>query len=228
MAQVHRRSIGSYDVVTIVSGPPWKQNCHLVAAPSEGALAIVDPGADSAELDSEIKAIGLEPTLLLVTHGHPDHLGAAARLSAEHDLECLVGSGDERVVRHAPAYAAAFGKLPLRLPQRIRFIGPDADIRLGSEPIGVLPLPGHTPGSLAFQIGGLILTGDTLFRGQLGRTDLPAGDSMALIRSVDLMLTEVDDETIQIVPGHGPPWSIGEARRWWRRAGRAAAMSIAS
>lgn len=226
MAQVHHRSVGAHTVITIVSGPPWNQNCHLVAAPATGTFLIVDPGADSPELDEAIRVLGMRPTLMLVTHGHPDHLGAASRLSADLDLDCLVGRGDERVVRHAPAYAAAFGKVQLELPERIRYIDADADLRLGDETVAILPLPGHTPGSLAFNVGSLVLTGDTLFREKVGRTDLPAGDASALVSSVDLLVASFPDAT-QFFPGHGQPWSAGEARSWWSASRRAATVAVA-
>jgi len=226
VAQVHHRSVGAYTVITIVSGPPWNQNCHLVAAPATGTLLFVDPGADSPELEDAIRALGLRPTLMLVTHGHPDHLGAAARLSADLDLDCVVGRGDERVVRHAPAYAAAFGKVHLELPESIRYIDADADLRLGDEAVTILPLPGHTPGSLSFHVGSFVLTGDTLFRETVGRTDLPAGDGTALVNSIDLLLASLPDAT-HLLPGHGQPWTAGEARSWWRGGGRMAALAEA-
>jgi len=210
-----------------VSGPPWNQNCHLIAAPASSTLLIVDPGANSPELDDAIRELGMRPTLMLVTHGHPDHLGAAARLSADLALDCVVGRGDERVVRHAPAYAAAFGKVHLELPESIRYINADADLRLGDEKVTIVPLPGHTPGSLAFHVGSIVLTGDALFRETLGRTDLPGGDRAALFSSVDLLLAGLSDAT-QLLPGHGQPWTAGEARSWWREGGRAAALAVAS
>lgn len=227
MTQIHHTSVGAHVVVTIVSGPPWNQNCYLIAAPATGSLLIVDPGVDSPELDEAIRSSGWRPSLLLATHGHPDHLGAAARLSADFDLECLIGLGDERIVRHAPAYAAAFGKVQLALPERIRYIDADTDVRLGDESVAILPMPGHTPGSLAFHIGGIVLTGDTLFRERVGRTDLPVGDPTALVGSVDRLLADLPAST-HLLAGHGRPWTAGEARDWWSGSGRAAARAVAT
>lgn len=225
MTRVHHSSVGQLEVITIASGVPWKQNCHLIAAPSQGRLMIIDPGAETPELNDAIRALGLQPDLMVVTHGHPDHLGAAARLCVEFDLECLIGVGDQQLVGHAPAYAAAFGKMRLILPQRIRYIDAGTDLTLGDELIAIQSVPGHTPGSLAFRIGGIVATGDTIFRQHVGRTDFPGSDMRSLVDSVDSLLSGLPEAT-QLLPGHGRPWTAGEARDWWASVGRKATDSL--
>jgi glyoxylase-like metal-dependent hydrolase (beta-lactamase superfamily II) len=227
VTRIHHQSVGDLDIVTIVSDAPWNQNCYLIGERSSGAFLVVDPGFDSPALREAIRDIGTRPAHLLVTHGHPDHLGAASALSAALSLACRVARADERVVRHAPAYAAAFGGLRLRLPDRIAYLEPGERLLLGATDISIVAVPGHTPGSLAFDLGGVILTGDTLFRERVGRTDFPGSDPAALIASVDRLIEGVPRDAL-LLAGHGRPWSADPARRWWAAVGRANAIAAAA
>jgi glyoxylase-like metal-dependent hydrolase (beta-lactamase superfamily II) len=226
VARVHHNSIGDFDIVTIVSGAPWNQNCYLIRDRTSGSFVVVDPGFDSAELRASIMELGPKPELLLVTHGHPDHLGAAAAISAWLDVDCRISSADQRIARHAPAYAAAFGGLRIRLPERLAYLEPGDVIELGGRLVEVLLLPGHTPGSLAFAFGDAVLTGDTLFREHVGRTDLPGSDPAAITTSIDRLLAGLA-ERVLLLAGHGRPWTAGDARDWWTasRQGRASAAA---
>jgi hydroxyacylglutathione hydrolase len=219
LAKTHTVSISGYRVTTISSGAPWHQNCHLIGSQTSGSLLIVDPGAESAELDAAIRVSGLRPGLILLTHGHPDHLGAAASLMREFGLVSHVARKDQRLIRHASAYAAAFGKLKVTPPEKVTYLDAEREIWFGEEMVAVMPVPGHTPGSLAFLLDGVLITGDTLFRERIGRTDLPGGDASALVASVDALLAAVPGST-QILPGHGRPWTVEEAKSWWSGVGR--------
>jgi glyoxylase-like metal-dependent hydrolase (beta-lactamase superfamily II) len=214
VTRVHHLSVGALDVTTIVSGAPWNQNCHLILEQVSGRFMVVDPGFDSPELRASIRDLGQRPEHVLVTHGHPDHLGAAAALSSWLDVDCRVSRADQTITRHAPAYAAAFGGLRIRLPERLVFIDPGDALRLGDRTVAIIPVPGHTPGSLAFDVGDVVLTGDTLFREHIGRTDLPGSDRAAIGASIDGLLATLADGA-QLLAGHGRPWTAGEAREWW-------------
>lgn len=223
MIRLHHELIDDLNVVTIASDRPWKQNCHLIMDRSSGELMIIDPGVDNAELIDVIRQTGGRPRLLLATHGHPDHIGGAARLSDEFGLDCLVSAEDERIVRHAPLYAAAFGQTKIRVPTRLRFID-GADLRLGAKAVGITAAPGHTPGSVAFSIGRLVFTGDTLLREHTGRTDFPLSEPGKLIGSIDGLLDSLP-EGARLFPGHGRPWVGDEARSWWAAKGRPTAAA---
>jgi len=226
VARVHHKSVGGRDIATIVSDPPWSQNCYLIADSTDRTIMIVDPGADSPELRDVLRESGFRPALILITHGHPDHIGAAAALCEDLDLDCQVGAGDARLVRHASAYSAAFGKIPMTEPGRVRYVQASADIRFGGERVGIHAMPGHTPGGLAYQLDGLVLTGDALFRERTPRTDLPGADRPAMIASIDRLLAVVPDDT-DLLAGHGRPWTAGEAKSWWATTGRASATGLA-
>jgi hydroxyacylglutathione hydrolase len=212
-------SIGTHDVATIVSDAPWSQNCYLITAPADQTIMIVDPGAESPELHDVLRESGFRPTLMLVTHAHPDHIGAAAALCEELDLDCQVSIDDARLLRHAPAYSAAFGHVRMTPPRRVRYIDAAADIRFGDERVRIHAVPGHTPGSLAFELGSMATTGDALFREHTTRTDLPGGDRATMIGSVDRLLAALPDDTA-LLAGHGRPWTAGEAKEWWTANGR--------
>lgn len=194
------------------------QNCHVVVERASGAFIVVDPGFDSPELRDAIRAAGTRPAHILVTHGHPDHLGAAAALCDWLDVPCGLDRADSRIARHASAYAAAFGGLRIRTPSRIDYLD-DASLHFGDTSVRSLALPGHTPGSLGFDLGEIVLTGDTLFREHVGRTDFPDSDPAALSASIDRILTD-RAPGVHLLAGHGRPWTAGEASDWWAATGR--------
>jgi glyoxylase-like metal-dependent hydrolase (beta-lactamase superfamily II) len=223
MTRIHRELIDDLSVVTIASTYPWKQNCHLIVDRSSGELMIIDPGTDSPELVDVLRETGGLPRLLLVTHGHPDHIAGAALVGDEFGLNCYVSAADERIVRHSPLYAAAFGGPKVRIPSRLRFTE-GADLRLGSKRIEITAVPGHTPGSLAFSIGRLVFSGDALLRQHIGRSDFPLSEPATLVRSIDGMIDTMRDDA-RLFPGHGRPWLGHEARSWWAAEGRPAATA---
>jgi glyoxylase-like metal-dependent hydrolase (beta-lactamase superfamily II) len=227
VTRIHHQSVGDLEIVSIASDAPWNQNCYLIGQRSSGAFLVVDPGFDSPELRDAIRDIGTRPAHLLVTHGHPDHLGAASELSAALGLDCRLSRADERIVRHAPVYAVAFGGLRARVPTRISYLEPGDELSFGGTPISIVPLPGHTPGSLAFDLVDVVLTGDTLFREQIGRTDFPGSDPTALVGSVERLLAGLSDDTL-LLAGHGRPWGGRDARQWWASTGRTRALAVAA
>jgi glyoxylase-like metal-dependent hydrolase (beta-lactamase superfamily II) len=201
-------------------------NCwiySLKAEPPAGPnpCAVIDPGANSAYIISLLKQLNLYPRHILLTHGHFDHLAALPDLAAAFspppviavhrgDASCL-GPGALEVHR---ASFAALGDASYA--DRLWKPMPPADRLLaGGERIGpftVIHTPGHTPGSVCYydEDAGALFSGDTLFRGGYGRTDLPGGNWAALEKSLALLLSM--DGGIAVCPGHGPGTTIGEER----------------
>lgn len=225
----------------LIAGFPagsFRANCYVIAPQSGGECVVIDPGQDSAEplkevLDQHI----LTPVAVLLTHGHPDHVAGAAALCREADVPAYLHSADQHLLtdplsgltQQLQQQLAALDLTGLRPPE-VRSFGSDSatssrttttHLDLAGLSIVVDHAPGHTAGSVVFRLaatqgadGGrpeLLFTGDTLFAGSVGRTDLPGGSWENLRNSLrSVLLTRADDAVI--LPGHGPSSTIGVER----------------
>lgn len=191
--------------LTIQVGP-YGVNCSLLA--HAGRAWIVDPGQEAERIVELLEGNGLEPAAVLLTHAHFDHVGGIPGLQkAFPGLPVYMHPKDRPVLTHPmnqfPPDYPAIGA-PLNLADATEF----ADIGAC-----VIETPGHTPGGVCYHFAedGLLLSGDTLFAGSVGRTDLPGGDMPTLMGSLK-KLTALPDDTL-VIPGHGPHTTIGAERR---------------
>jgi hydroxyacylglutathione hydrolase len=176
-------------------------NCYILYDASSRDCFVIDPGAEAGRIQANIARERLLPKALLLTHGHPDHMGAAAALSARFGIPLWVHGADEEEMRSAAGHglASLFGvKLP---PPAGRLLVDGDTLTMGGMELLVIHSPGHSPGSILLHGDGLLFTGDTLFKGDVGRTDLPGGDEGELQRSLD-RIKEFPPQTV-ILPGHG-------------------------
>ena len=220
-------TVGEYEIATIANGT-FKENCYVIAHPATGDCLVIDPGAEEPFLAEHLGARGLTPQKIVLTHGHFDHLGAVDALMQRYGIPCEVHAREERLVRQAATYAFRFERgAALRVPRGLTYFTDESHLRWNGRPIGVLPTPGHTAGSVAFVLGGACaFTGDTLFREYVGPTTYPESDPAAILASVALLLDTLADDCA-LFPGHGKPWTIGEARAWWAGVqGAAPALTI--
>jgi hydroxyacylglutathione hydrolase len=210
-------------VVTIPNGR-FAENCHLVIAEPGGECAIIDPGEEAGLIAHKIAAAGARPVGIWITHAHVDHVVGVARLKADTGAPVHLHPADRGLYDHVPDQAVAFGMRAEPLPPPdVPLAGGDV-LRVGGHAFRVRHVPGHSPGSVAFEGEGVVFAGDVLFQGSIGRTDLPGGDFDTLIRSIERELLTLPDSTI-VYTGHGPETSVGRERRanpFLRGAGRLA------
>lgn len=194
----------------------------VAAAPGEPCL-VVDPGQDAVEpLSALLAEHRLNPVAVLLTHGHFDHTFSVAPVCDGHDVPAWIHPEDRDLLadplKGLSADAAAFfgGRFELREPREVRPLVDGGVLELAGIRLTVEHTPGHTPGSVIFagtteQGADLVLAGDTLFAGSIGRTDLPGGDHQQMMTSLRDKLLNRDDATL-VLPGHGPTTTIGKER----------------
>jgi hydroxyacylglutathione hydrolase len=186
---------------------PVGTNCYVVRASRDlDEAVVVDPGGNAAELRLELARMGATPTAILITHGHWDHLGAVAEL-AEHSGAPVYMAEDER---------ALLENLPDLVPEGVVARPYTADVFLQGEEtfelagitFETLLVPGHSPAHLAYHADGCLFSGDVLFAGSVGRTDLPGADWETLVGSLRMLTERFPPET-RVYSGHGPPTTLG-------------------
>jgi hydroxyacylglutathione hydrolase len=201
-------------VVEHLAVGPLRCNCTIVADSAAGEAIVVDGGDDVPAIVARLDALGVRATYLVHTHAHFDHIGALGDLRERTGGRGLLHPGDRPLYALLAEQARFFGVPP---PAVVALDGDlrDGDVvRAGAVALDVLHTPGHTPGSVSFSLAGatpMLLTGDTLFRGSVGRTDLGGTTLEELVGSIRERLLPFADDTI-VVPGHGPATTIGTER----------------
>ncbi len=194
---------------TVVVGP-FEVNCHLYwdAVTTDGV--IIDPGFDEDVIIDEIGKSGMTPRAILLTHGHGDHIAAVKPVKERFGLPLYIGRGDEELLRNPSANVSQLLGQPIVAPEADHVVEDEQAIVIGSLRLTVLATPGHTPGGVCYldEKANLVFTGDSLFWGSIGRTDLPGGSLNTLLDSVKTKLLKLPDR-ITCYPGHGPETTIG-------------------
>jgi glyoxylase-like metal-dependent hydrolase (beta-lactamase superfamily II) len=193
---------------------PLQCNCTILGDPASGAAIVVDPGDEAPEILRRLRARGLRAVALVHTHAHFDHVGATRQVADATRAAIHLHAADEFLYQNLEMQGAAFGfRFDPVLPVS-RFVADGETVAAGALEVEVVHTPGHTPGSVCFRLGGaapLLFSGDTLFQGSIGRTDLWGGDPRAIVRSIRTRLYGLPEDTV-VVPGHGPETTIGEER----------------
>jgi hydroxyacylglutathione hydrolase len=196
----------------IVTGA-FQENAYVVGCTATKSAILVDPGDDADEIRAVLSAEGLTPTAIVNTHAHIDHVGAVKRLQDALGLPFSLHEGD-RVWLDGLDQQAAFFRLPNPGTPRVdHWLGDGEALRVGEQSGRIVHTPGHTPGGccLYFEATRVLITGDTLFVGSVGRTDFPFSSWDDLERSIQQKLFPLGDD-VTFYPGHGPEGRLGDER----------------
>jgi hydroxyacylglutathione hydrolase len=200
-------------ILEMLTVGPFQENCYLIGDEAAGVGAIVDPGDEAARIAMAVEEMDLEVGSIIVTHAHIDHVGAVAALVDEYACPVLMHAEAEPMLKQLPTQAIMMGLKFGKVPGVDHHISDDEVLEVGDLRLSSLYTPGHAPGHLAFYIEdeGLVLSGDALFAGSVGRVDLPGGSMEVLMRSIEERLLTLPEETT-VYPGHGPQTEIGNER----------------
>ena len=193
---------------------PLAENAYLLACAETGQAVFIDPGDDAPRLLQAIVDTKAQVQAILLTHAHLDHVAALTELREATGAPVYLHPADDELLQHAPLYWAAFGRELAPIAPADHALAHGQRITFGTCELVVLHTPGHTPGSVCFHEPAqhTLIAGDTLFFRSVGRTDLPGGDSQALIRSIRHELWPLPDTTV-VLPGHGERTTIGAERQ---------------
>jgi hydroxyacylglutathione hydrolase len=213
----------------LVAGFPaglWATNCYVVATGPGAECVVIDPGQDAVPgVADVVREQRLKPVAVLLTHGHIDHMWSVAPVCGSYDATAWVHPADRHLLSDpmrgiSPESAGMLlgGSYVFAEPDDVRELGEGVTLDLAGLRLGVDHTPGHTAGSVTFRTPGeaadgpeLLFSGDLLFAGSIGRTDLPGGDHRMMLQTLATKVLPLDDGIV-VLPGHGPQTTIGRER----------------
>lgn len=200
---------------TIVSAP-FDENSYVIGSPDRDEVIVVDPGFQPELILEYLNDGNLSPVAILNTHGHVDHIaGNTAMKQAFRGLPIIIGHGDAAMLTDADLNLSGPYGLPIISPAADQLLHDGDAIELAGLRFEVLEIPGHSPGHIVLVWRGrptVVIGGDVLFRGSIGRTDFPGGSYDQLKSGIHAKLWPLPDDTV-VYPGHGPTTTIGHEKR---------------
>lgn len=191
---------------------PFGENCYILYDDVSKECGIIDPGGSFRQIVDFIERKELNAKYILLTHSHADHIGALQDLLDKYDGIELIASSRERKLLNNPMYnlTSRFNMKHTQF-EATKYVEDKDTIKMGEHIITFHLTPGHTAGSMCIGVGDMLFTGDTLFAGSIGRTDLPTGSFDEISKSLVKLASM--DEKLTILPGHGPSSTIGQEKR---------------
>jgi len=195
-----------------IENGPFFVNTYLLGCEETKEAILVDPGHEADRIRSRIDASGLRYVAIVNTHGHLDHVATAKHFAETLDVPFKMHRDDEPFLRNLAETCQMYGIPEIPAPTVDEWLEPGGTVTVGSFSFILRHAPGHSPGSLMFDLGEEMIVGDVVFQGSIGRTDLPLGDHRTLLDSIAReVLTREDGVTLH--PGHGPSTTVGVERR---------------
>jgi len=205
----------------LIAGFPagsFAANCYILAPGPGAECLIIDPGQDAeAGIEEVLTGHRLHPVAVLATHGHLDHIWSVAPVCGARNIPAYIHPADRELLTDpAKGFSLAagqqlFGGLEFSEPDDVLELADGMTLELAGVSLVVDHAPGHTPGSVTFRLPDTVFTGDLLFAGSIGRTDLPGGDYRTILDSLARVCLPLPDETV-VLSGHGPQTTIGAER----------------
>lgn len=191
---------------------PFGENCYILYDDVSKECSIIDPGGSFRQIVDFIERKDLKAKYILLTHSHADHIGALQDLLDKYDGIELIASSRERKLLNNPMYNLTT-RFNMKYTQfeATKYVEDKDTIKMGEHTITFYLTPGHTAGSMCIGVGDMLFTGDTLFAGSIGRTDLPTGSFDEISKSLVKLASM--NENLTILPGHGPSSTIGQEKR---------------
>jgi hydroxyacylglutathione hydrolase len=189
---------------------PLENNCFMISDEKTAECLVTDPGDEPDRILDLIKENKFRVKYILCTHAHFDHVGALQELKDGTGAQIVLHSDDLVIYRNATEAAKSWGFEIDPLPEPDLLVSEGDILRLGALEFRVIHTPGHSPGGICIYGEGILITGDTLFAGSVGRTDLEGGDIEELKKSFNRLMSLPDDT--RVLPGHGPESTIGREK----------------
>ncbi|MCX6357108.1 MAG: MBL fold metallo-hydrolase [Candidatus Aureabacteria bacterium] len=208
--------MGKYVLDTVAVGP-LQANCHILGCGVKRCAAVIDPGGDAGLIAGRLDALGLVPVCIIDTHAHPDHTAANAELVKKYRVPLMIHEADAPLLAQAGLMRALIGFFFPASPEPDRLLRDGDTIPIGRLTLRVIHTPGHSPGGIClFCVPGekeapILMSGDTIFEGSVGRTDLPGGSHEELIESLRRKIMTLPANTM-IFCGHGPATTLAHER----------------
>ncbi|MEZ5359583.1 MAG: MBL fold metallo-hydrolase [Candidatus Zixiibacteriota bacterium] len=190
----------------------FETNCYLACDEFTGKCAIIDPGDEPEKIFSEIEQLNVTPEVVLLTHGHGDHIGAVVEMIHRYKIPLFAGDGEETLLSSPERNMSAAVGLPIICPPPKMYLKESDKVKVGNISFSVISTPGHSPGGVCYLHENILFCGDTLFYGSVGRTDFPGCSHEQLISSIANKLMNLPDST-KCYPGHGPATTIGYEKK---------------
>lgn len=199
-------------VIERVEVSPFFENSYIFGRKDEGKCLIIDPGDGAEKILRTANFLGLNVECILLTHGHLDHVVGCREIKERIGCEVGLHRLDEEMFVHSSRQGIVLGYPAQDQTPPDFYLEEGDELELAGFQISVLHTPGHTLGSVCFHTGDILFSGDLLFAGSIGRTDLPGGSYDMLIKSVVDKVFTLSDETV-VYPGHGPRTTVGFEKR---------------